>query len=128
MSVTSSGESTNFTQYRDVNASWAKGYVSRAIELGLCDNINSAETEFGVDEPITRAQAAALMGRLLKPELSSAALSFADTATIPDWAQEPVLVAVQLGLIAGNDDGTFRPMNNLTRAEAATIIERILNL
>lgn len=128
MSVTSRVESTNFTQYRDVNASWAKGYVSRAIELGLCDNINSAETEFGVDEPITRAQAAALMGRLLKPELSSTALSFADTASIPDWAQEPVLVAVQLGLIAGNDDGTFRPMNNLTRAEAATIIERILNL
>ena len=128
MSVTSSGESTNFTQYRDVNASWAKGYVSRAIELGLCDNINSAETEFGVDEPITRAQAAALMGRLLKPEISDAALSFADTATIPDWAQEPVLATVQLGLIAGNDDGTFRPMNNLTRAEAATIIERILNL
>ena len=128
MSVTSSGESTNFTQYRDVNASWAKGYVSRAIELGLCDNINSAETEFGVDEPITRAQAAALMGRLLKPEISDAALSFADTASIPDWAQEPVLATVQLGLIAGNDDGTFRPMNNLTRAEAATIIERILNL
>ena len=127
MSVTSSGTSSNFTQYKDVNASWAKGYISRAIELGICDNINSEETVFGVDSPITRAEAASLMGRLLASDKSGTP-SFSDTSEIPDWAINPVFASVELGLIAGNDDGSFKPLNNLTRAEAATIIERILNL
>ncbi|MFR8644014.1 MAG: S-layer homology domain-containing protein [Monoglobus pectinilyticus] len=35
---------------------------------------------------------------------------------------------VELGLITGMEDGSFKPLDNLTRAEAATIIERIMNL
>lgn len=127
MSVTKSGTSTNFTQYRDVNASWAKGFISRAIELGICDNINSEDTIFGVDTPITRAEAASLMGRLLASDKIGTP-NFTDTSAIPDWAINPIFASVELGLITGNDDGSFRPLNNLTRAEAATIIERILNL
>lgn len=127
MSATGYEVSTEFAQFSDVNSSWAKGYVTRALELGICDNVNSGDTVFGVDESITRAEASALMGRLLAPE-TSGTTSFTDTDSIPDWAQNPVYACVQLGLIAGNDDGSFKPNNNLTRAEAATIIERIMNL
>ena len=110
-----SGTSSNFTNYQDVNASWAREFVSRAVELGICDNVNTSATIFGVDEPITRAQAAALMGRLLAPDVTGTP-AFTDSADIPDWAANPIYASVQLGLLAGNDDGTFRPMNNLTRA------------
>lgn len=117
----------NFTQYSDVNASWARQYVSRAVYIGICGDIPVTDTYFGVDEPITRAQAAAITGRLLAPG-KGGTLSFTDAAAIPAWAAEPIGACVNIGLITGNDDGSFSPDGSLTRAEAATIIERVINL
>ena len=126
MTAAEEGTSGAFTNYRDVNASWAKGYIARAMDLGICDNINTSEESFGVDEPITRAQAAALMGRLLAPEVTGTP-EFTDSTDIPDWAADAIYASVQLGLIEGDDGGAFRPTDNLTRAEAATIIARVIN-
>ena len=126
MTAAEEGTSGAFTNYPDVNESWAKGYIARAIDLGICDNINTSEESFGVDEPITRAQAAALMGRLLAPDVTGTP-EFTDSADIPDWAADPIYASAQLGLIEGDDDGAFRPTVNLTRAEAATIILRVMS-
>ena len=43
------------------------------------------------------------------------------------WAEDYIARAVQRGWIAGYEDGTFRPDQNITRAEAMTIINRMLN-
>lgn len=117
----------NFSDYEDVNKSWAKDYVITAISLGICDNISDSSTNFGVDDKITRAEAAALMGRLLASGTKGTP-SFTDSADIPAWASDAVYATVQLGIITGMEDGSFAPANNLTRAESATIIERIMNL
>ena len=61
-------------------------------------------------------------GLEVKPE----APEFADQAEIPDWAVEPVAAAVRHGLIKGYPDGTFRPGSPTTRAEAATMVHRLL--
>lgn len=127
MSATGKGTSDGFTNYKDVNASWARPYVSKAIYLGICDNISDSTEIFGVDKSITRAQAVALMGRLLAPDKKGIP-SFTDNSSIPDWASNEVYSMVELGLITGMEDGSFKPLDNLTRAEAATIIERIMNL
>lgn len=127
MSATGKGTSDGFTNYKDVNASWARPYVSKAIYLGICDNISDSTEIFGVDKSITRAQAVALMGRLLAPDKTGIP-SFTDNSSIPDWASNEVYSMVELGLITGMEDGSFKPLDNLTRAEAATIIERIMNL
>ena len=42
------------------------------------------------------------------------------------WAEKYVATAVKLGWIAGYDDGTFRPDGKITRAEAMTLVNRIL--
>ena len=42
------------------------------------------------------------------------------------WAAKYVATAVKLGWIAGYDDGTFRPDGKITRAEAMTLVNRIL--
>ena len=127
MSATGKGTSDGFTNYKDVNASWARPYVSKAIYLGICDNISDSTEIFGVDKSITRAQAVALMGRLLAPDKKGIP-SFTDNSSIPDWASNEVYSMVELGLITGMEDGSFKPLDNITRAEAATIIERIMNL
>ena len=43
------------------------------------------------------------------------------------WAEKYIADAVAKGWIAGYEDGTFRPEQNITRAEAMTIINRMLN-
>ena len=54
------------------------------------------------------------------------AASFADQAAIPAWAGEGVATAVQRGLVRGYPDNTFRPAGEVTRAEAAAVIARLL--
>ena len=118
---------SGFTNYEDVNKSWAKDNVYTALSLGICDNIAGSSSVFGVDDPITRVQAAALMGRLVG-DGSGGTLSFTDAAAVPEWAAVPLADCAELGLITGMDDGSFAPDNNLTRAEAAVIVERVMDL
>ncbi|HIT85577.1 MAG TPA: S-layer homology domain-containing protein [Candidatus Ornithomonoglobus intestinigallinarum] len=54
-------------------------------------------------------------------------VSFTDTDSISVWAQPSVRLAVSVGFIEGMGDGSFQPMNTATRAQAATIIGRILD-
>lgn len=51
---------------------------------------------------------------------------FTDTAG--HWAKEEIQKAVQLGIMNGYSDGSFKPENELTRAQAASIVVRALNL
>ncbi|NPV74185.1 MAG: S-layer homology domain-containing protein, partial [Pelotomaculum sp.] len=44
------------------------------------------------------------------------------------WARSAVATAVKNGIIKGYTDNTFRPQDNATRAEAATVIMNALNL
>ena len=50
---------------------------------------------------------------------------FADEDEISDWAKKAVEKLSGLGLLKGKDDG-FKPKDNATRAEAATVIERLI--
>jgi len=50
------------------------------------------------------------------------ALSFMDAGDIPDWAAEYMEMMAEMGILSGYEDGTVRPNNTITRAEAAKII------
>lgn len=59
--------------------------------------------------------------------------SFAATTSFKDlkkshWAYDNIMKTVQKGYFVGFDDGTFKPENNVSRAQAITLIIRILNL
>ena len=47
---------------------------------------------------------------------------FSDGQDVSDWAEKPMQWAIEVSLINGYDDGTLRPQNNITRAEAATML------
>lgn len=111
--------------YTDVASSWARQYIETVYAMGVTDNLNTDAATFGVDQPISRAEAATLLGRIVAPGYTGTP-EFTDNAQIPEWALAPIAAAVSQGLIQGNPDGTFAPANSLTRAEAATIISRLL--
>lgn len=99
----------------------AKNYIAAAVDMGMINGMT--DTEFAPDEYITREQAAAVIGRYL--ELAGGiSLDFTDKNDISDYAKMYVSVCSERGIIEGYDDGTFRPKNNITRAETAAILSR----
>lgn len=59
---------------------------------------------------------------LVSGAVAQDSLPFTDTDTIPEWALPEVDMLVQKGILAGNDDGTFRPGEPINRAEFAKVI------
>lgn len=52
--------------------------------------------------------------------------NFSDINAISEWANDYVQFASYAGLMSGMEDGSFRPHGSATRAEAATVISRML--
>ena len=53
--------------------------------------------------------------------------SFADTGDISDYAAEAVSALESAGIIKGFEDGSFKPNEGITRAQAAVIISRLID-
>lgn len=115
---------TGDTPFIDIANHPAKAEISYMAEKGYVKGLT--ETTFGPEASLTRAQFVALLARTFEWELPSAPkLSFKDK--VPAYAQGAVQVAVSKGLVKGYSDNTFRPDQPVTRAEAAVILDRLLN-
>ncbi|WP_300411948.1 phosphodiester glycosidase family protein [uncultured Oscillibacter sp.] len=75
---------------------------------------------------LTRAQAAAMIGRTQDKGYALADLSFTDAADIPGYASFYIRTMVGQGIISGYADGTFRPQANITRGQMAKILYTLL--
>ena len=79
---------------------------------------------------ISRAEVATVLFRLLKDDVrmqnltkDNAYSDVSDTA----WYAAAVSTLSKMGIISGYPDGTFGPQRNITRAETATMINRVLD-
>jgi hypothetical protein len=82
------------------------------------------ETIFDPDTPITRAELAVVCARFDTSDVEGVN-RFSDIEG--HWAQADIERAAALGWIEGYEDGTFRPDRYITRAEAMTLINRVLD-
>ncbi|MEK4329415.1 S-layer homology domain-containing protein [Paenibacillus sp. FSL R7-0312] len=109
---------------------WYTGSVGTAAELGLVrggtdSNIRPNDIITRQEMTVILVKAMALAGSPLPAsELQPAA--FKDADKIAGWAQQDIDKAVQAGLITGTPAGLFQPGQSATRAEAATVILRLL--
>ncbi|MCL2153828.1 MAG: S-layer homology domain-containing protein, partial [Oscillospiraceae bacterium] len=78
--------------------------------------------------PITRAEVAVALARVLELEPQSDASEFADSASFPGWSVNGIIAMTESGIVGGYPDNTFRASNNITRAEAMTILARIIRM
>ena len=101
---------------------WSYSYIAAAYELGIING--DAEKMFKPEARITRQDMAVIVARALN--LSGAeAEAFDDENTASDYAIDGIKALRAKDILNGFEDNTFRPFDNATRAEAATIIYKI---
>ena len=116
------GSDENFS---DIDAeSWYAEYFAMAYKAGylLADENGNANP----DAYITRAEVCVIITRVLGIDFKSTEYPFIDKDNVPDWAIGPITTMWYFKLVKGYPDGSFKPENNLTRAEGFTIISTIL--
>ena len=100
---------------------WHNKATSTMAKLGIVKGRRA--DNFDPDASITRAEFAAICARFnTKPVENSG--SFSDISG--HWAENEIERAAAFGWISGYPDGTFRPDARITRAEAMTMINRVL--
>lgn len=121
--------------FSDIKGHWAKDTIEKMADAGIIngfyeDNISL----FKPDSNITRIQFAAMVSKALgisDTDYADSEIEFTDAEKIQDWAVGYVKAMAELGYISGrsDDDGKtvyFDPDSTITRAEAFTIIGRVI--
>ena len=116
------GNLTADNGFSDVaDGQWHNKAISTMAKLGIVKGRRA--DNFDPDASITRAEFAAICARFnTKPVENSG--SFSDISG--HWAENEIERAAAFGWISGYPDGTFRPDARITRAEAMTMINRVL--
>ena len=113
---------TKRNSFSDVNnGNWFCTAVSTMAKLGIVNGYPNGT--FGPNEPITRAEFAAICARFDEHTASGTA-KYTDIRS--HWAIKEISRAAELGWVNGYPDGTFRPNQQITRAEAMAIVNRVL--
>ena len=132
----------NITLY----AKWTRNYAPRpytpptvvipddALGLNTTDHfayiVGYGNGEVRPQNNITRAEVATIFFRLLTDDVRDENLTktnrYSDVAAT-SWYNTAVSTLSSMGIITGYPDGTFRPQNNITRAETMTLVNRVLN-
>ncbi len=116
--------------YTDVSpSSWYYPYAALANAHGITGG--SVSDAFSPDKPVTRqdaalilAQAVAAAGKTL-PDAGAAPV-FTDSQSISEYAREAAALLAKNGVILGHDTGAFALQETCTRAQAATMLYRLL--
>ena len=120
------------TTFADVAAThWATSEIQKAQAAGIMNGLSG--TAFAPEGSITRAQMATIAYRWLQKQQTNAVTTADTTVTAPEvssftdvaadlWAADAIAYVQSTGLMAGYSDGTFKPDNKLTRAEAVKVL------
>ena len=110
--------------FSDVSADkWYNNAVSTLSRMGVIGGY--ADGTFRPDAPISRAEFAKIAVSFTQNNGSAVYNYFTDVKTT-DWFAPYVTAAKDAGLIEGYSDGSFKPENKITRAEACAIVNRTL--
>ena len=116
------GAFTTSNTYSDVAyGKWYNNPISTMSALGIITGY--PDGTFKPNKPITRAEFAAIAARFDETQSGKSA-TFSDV--IGHWAAKEIGIAYANDWIKGYPDGTFKPDQNITRAEAMTLINRVL--
>ncbi len=110
---------------------WVLADVAAALREGLVSGYPHPDgsLNFTGSRDVNRAELAVMMGRIVEMKLGQVQrgpLDFADNDLIPDWAQSSISIVSAAGIAGGYPDQTFRAGQPVTRAEAASMMGRLI--
>ncbi|NMI06315.1 S-layer protein [Paenibacillus sp. SZ31] len=116
--------------FQDVNDDdWFAPEIKAAVHHEMVQGMGNGK--FAPHALVTREQASKIIAnvvRKIRPERLISPKAFTDQTDVSDWAKEEVEELAGLYMITGYEDGSFRPMQHLSRSEAAALIFRLNKL
>lgn len=105
---------------------WAQGDVSLLVSQGFLKG--NTHGDLFLQSPISRAEAAVLLGRLLGVQGTSKVLAgYQDSSSVPSWAVHRMAGLVQDKILQG-EGSLLAPKQNLSRAQATVLLARVAKL
>lgn len=129
----SGGEEKVTNSFTDVSPdAWYAGYVGWGADEGV---VNGYEDKtFKPNAPMSRQEMAAALIRYIDasginlPRENTAPYEFNDNDDIDEWAIDYVDVLRTSGISGGDDGVNYKPQSDISRAETATIIQRLYDI
>ncbi len=129
-------EGVGEVDFSDVYESdWFSGYVQTAASYGLINGYDDGN--FRPQEEITREEVMAIIHRAMKitglenglseEDSSKLLVEYEDAENVANYAKESIATCLKSGIINGRNTTTLAPKSNITRAEVAVIMERLLH-
>ncbi|WP_018924349.1 endo-1,4-beta-xylanase [Salsuginibacillus kocurii] len=107
------------------DAFWASSAIYRLAEAGVIEGYEDGT--FGPSDATPRSEFTAMLARSLDLGEKEYDNSFSDVEN-DEWFSEYLVPALEAGVIAGYDDGTFKAEENITREQAAAMLSRSLDI
>ena len=115
----------NLNQFSDMKGHWAQKYVAALADKGVING--TSETTFTPNAAIKRQELFTMIGRMFGEAYTTDGIignTFADIGS--GYYVRFINLLYTLGLVQGDNDTTVRPADNITRAETAALLNRLL--
>ncbi len=108
---------------------WALNPIKAIYAEGFMDGrLTDRGSAFTPNDTIKRMEYAIVIQRLLPVGLAGAPITATDAGEIPDWAQSSMKIVTAQGILSGYPDGTLKPFQSVTRAEAVKILHTVFGV
>lgn len=115
----------NLDAFKDMKGHWAQKYVAALAEKGVINGTSA--TTFSPNTPIKRQELFTMIGRMFGEAYTTDGIignTFADIGS--GYYVRFINLLYTLGLVKGDNNNTVRPADNITRAETAALLNRLL--
>ncbi len=110
--------------FSDLPETWYTDAILKLVKQGV---MMGDGTNIRPEDPVTREESLVMIARALGIKDSGArATSFADDASVSEWARYAIHAMVEKGFLSGYGDGTFRPQDGMTRACSVTVVNNAI--
>lgn len=114
----------NYETFLDIKDHWAMDSISKMAYMGY---VKGFEGEYRPSDKITRAEFVTMIVRVLNLDPTNNVSGFVDVLD-GSWYKDSIDIAAEKGIVKGYSDNTFKPNDNITRAEIASILMNLYDL